>query len=35
MNILEDQADWINFELEKQRQKYLTKLSFLEKVMNK
>ena len=35
MNKLEDQLDYMNYELEKQRQKYLTKLAFLKKVMNK
>jgi|SaaInlV_165m_DNA_1040744.scaffolds.fasta_scaffold18524_4 hypothetical protein len=35
MNALEDQLDYMNFELEKQRLKYQTKFEFLKKVMNK
>ena len=34
MNALEDQLDYMNFELEKQRLKYQTKFEFLKKVMN-
>ena len=35
MNVLEDQLDYMNFELEKTRLKYQTKFEFLKKVMNK
>ena len=35
MNVLEDQLDYMNYELEKQRLKYKLKLEFLQKVMNK
>ena len=35
MNVLEDQLDYMNFELEKTRLKYQLKYNFLKKVMNK
>ena len=35
MNVLEEQLDYMNFQLEKQRVKYFTRLEHFEKVMNK